>query len=135
MDALKRLQPETVAELDALLPASEGSPLKSSIGRCKELESITLSECDQMQRRQRITVGELVDAYVNAGMPTRKMRPKRPATGCGLARGCRWIGERCFAAYLVIPPKPNFYIPTTWEFLGNKIQKRVSVCNVWQPMV
>lgn len=30
--------------------------------------------------RQRVTVGELIDAYVEAGMPTRKMRPKRPAT-------------------------------------------------------
>lgn len=30
--------------------------------------------------RQRVTVGELIEAYVAAGMPTRKMRPKRPAT-------------------------------------------------------
>ena len=30
--------------------------------------------------RQRVPVGELMDAYVTAGMPTRKMRPKRPAT-------------------------------------------------------
>jgi integrase len=30
--------------------------------------------------RDRITVGECIDAYVEAGMPTRKMRPKRPAT-------------------------------------------------------
>jgi integrase len=30
--------------------------------------------------RGRVTVGELIDAYVEAGMPTRKMRPKRPAT-------------------------------------------------------
>jgi integrase len=30
--------------------------------------------------RQRVTVGELIDAYINAGMPTRKMRPKRSAT-------------------------------------------------------
>ncbi len=30
--------------------------------------------------RQRVTVGELIDAYLAAGMPTRKMRPKRPAT-------------------------------------------------------
>jgi len=30
--------------------------------------------------RQRVTVGELMDAYINAGMPTRKMRSKRPAT-------------------------------------------------------
>lgn len=30
--------------------------------------------------RQRVMVGELIDAYVTAGMPTRKMRPKRPAT-------------------------------------------------------
>jgi len=27
-----------------------------------------------------VTVGELIDSYVEAGMPTRKMRPKRPAT-------------------------------------------------------
>lgn len=30
--------------------------------------------------RQRVAVGELIDAYVAAGMPTRKIRPKRPAT-------------------------------------------------------
>ena len=30
--------------------------------------------------RARVTAGELMDAYVEAGMPTRKMRPKRPAT-------------------------------------------------------
>lgn len=30
--------------------------------------------------RQRVTVAELIDAYIEAGMPTRKMRPKRPAT-------------------------------------------------------
>jgi integrase len=30
--------------------------------------------------RERVTVGELIDAYIEAGMPTRKMRPKRPAT-------------------------------------------------------
>ena len=30
--------------------------------------------------RSRVTVGELIDAYVEAGLPTRKMRPKRPAT-------------------------------------------------------
>ncbi len=30
--------------------------------------------------RQRVTVDELIDVYVEAGMPTRKMRPKRPAT-------------------------------------------------------
>lgn len=30
--------------------------------------------------RQRVTVSELIDAYTAAGMPTRKMRPKRPAT-------------------------------------------------------
>lgn len=30
--------------------------------------------------RERFTVGELIDAYIEAGMPTRKMRPKRPAT-------------------------------------------------------
>jgi integrase len=30
--------------------------------------------------RTRVTVGELIDAYVAAGMPTRKMRVKRPAT-------------------------------------------------------
>ena len=30
--------------------------------------------------RERVTVGELIDAYIQAGMPTRKMRPKRPAT-------------------------------------------------------
>lgn len=30
--------------------------------------------------RERVTVGELINAYVEAGMPTRKMRPKRPAT-------------------------------------------------------
>lgn len=37
--------------------------------------------------RQRVTVGELIDAYVSAGMPTRKMRPKRPATMAG-EKGC-----------------------------------------------
>jgi hypothetical protein len=30
--------------------------------------------------RAKVTVGELIDTYVEAGMPTRKMRPKRPAT-------------------------------------------------------
>ena len=30
--------------------------------------------------RERVTVGELIDAYIEAGMPTRKMRPKRPTT-------------------------------------------------------
>lgn len=30
--------------------------------------------------RKRVTVGELIDAYVEAGYPTRKMRAKRPAT-------------------------------------------------------
>lgn len=30
--------------------------------------------------RQRVTVTELIDSYIAAGMPTRKMRPKRPAT-------------------------------------------------------
>ena len=30
--------------------------------------------------RARLTVGELIDVYIKAGMPTRKMRPKRPAT-------------------------------------------------------
>jgi integrase len=30
--------------------------------------------------RARVTVGELIDSYIEAGMPTRKMRPKRPAT-------------------------------------------------------
>ncbi len=30
--------------------------------------------------RARVTAGELIDAYVAAGMPTRKMRAKRPAT-------------------------------------------------------
>ena len=30
--------------------------------------------------RQRVTIGELIDTYVAAGMPTRKMRPKRAAT-------------------------------------------------------
>jgi integrase len=30
--------------------------------------------------RKRVTVGELIDSYFEAGMPTRKMRSKRPAT-------------------------------------------------------
>ena len=30
--------------------------------------------------RARVTAGELMDAYIDAGMPTRKMRPKRPST-------------------------------------------------------
>jgi hypothetical protein len=30
--------------------------------------------------REQVTVGELLDAYVEVGMPTRKMRPKRPTT-------------------------------------------------------
>jgi len=30
--------------------------------------------------RERVTVSELIDDYLEAGMPTRKMRPKRPAT-------------------------------------------------------
>lgn len=30
--------------------------------------------------RERVTVGELIDIYIAAGLPTRKMRPKRPAT-------------------------------------------------------
>jgi len=30
--------------------------------------------------RAKVTVAELTDAYIQAGMPTRKMRPKRPAT-------------------------------------------------------
>ena len=30
--------------------------------------------------RKRVTVAELIDAYLAGGMPTRKMRPKRPAT-------------------------------------------------------
>jgi integrase len=30
--------------------------------------------------RARVTIGELIDTYVEAGMPTRKMRPKRPTT-------------------------------------------------------
>lgn len=33
-----------------------------------------------MLHRKRVTVGELIDAYMDAGMPTRKMRPKRPVT-------------------------------------------------------
>ena len=37
--------------------------------------------------RQRVTVGELIDAYIAAGMPTRKMRPKRSATIAG-EQGC-----------------------------------------------
>jgi integrase len=31
-------------------------------------------------QRQRVTVGELIDAYIGAGMPTRKMQKKAPAT-------------------------------------------------------
>jgi integrase len=37
--------------------------------------------------RARVTVAELIDAYIEAGMPTRKMRPKRPATIAG-EQGC-----------------------------------------------
>ena len=37
--------------------------------------------------RQRVTVSELIDAYIAAGMPTRKMRPKRSATIAG-EQGC-----------------------------------------------
>ena len=33
--------------------------------------------------RSRITVGELIDSYVAAGMPTRKSRPKKPSTITG----------------------------------------------------
>lgn len=47
--------------------------------------------------RQRVTVGELIEAYVEAGMPTRKMRPKRPATIKG-EEGCLRPLRMYFAA-------------------------------------
>ncbi len=47
--------------------------------------------------RQRVTVGELIEAYVAAGMPTRKMRPKRPATIKG-EEGCLRPLKMYFAA-------------------------------------
>lgn len=47
--------------------------------------------------RQRVTVDELIAAYVAAGMPTRKMRPKRPATIKG-EEGCLRPLRMYFAA-------------------------------------